>query len=66
MAFGCLNDNESPQHEREFRSSYLAPIFARQETKRDRSFRFEVATVGGIVLLSGAVVVAWKSSQPGN
>ncbi len=26
VAFGCLNDNESPQHEREFRSQYLAPI----------------------------------------
>jgi hypothetical protein len=65
-ALGCINDNESPQHEREFRSQYLAPIVARTTPKADpdRTNRFSVATLGGAVLLGGALVVAWNASQP--
>ena len=65
-AFGCLNDNESPQHEREFRSQYLAPLVARATKKADSdgSYVFRLATVGGAVLLGGAMVVAGNASRP--
>jgi hypothetical protein len=59
-ALACLNDNELPSHEREFRSQYLVPVASRsaRPEKRDGRRQFWFLTAGGTGLLSGAAAVA--------
>lgn len=65
-AVACLNDNELPSHEREFRSQYRGPEFARRAPTPapGRAPRLWLWTAGGTGLLAGAVVVAFSASRP--
>jgi hypothetical protein len=64
-AVACINDNELPSHEREFRSEYLvaaAPV--REPSVRTSRPRTELVTAAGAAMLASAVVLAWVGSRP--
>ena len=59
-AVACLNDNELPSHEREFRSQYLASHdFAPRPPDSDSPGHWFLM-YGGAVLLAGALTVAYR------
>jgi hypothetical protein len=61
-AMACINDNESPQHEREFRSDYsLAEMLSAEPPTAPLDNRYLVA--GGLMLLTGAFAVALSPQQ---
>jgi hypothetical protein len=61
-ALACINDNESPQHEREFRSQYLLAGSAPPEpASSPLDYRMYVAA--GMVLLIGASGIAFSRGQ---
>jgi hypothetical protein len=59
-AFACINDNELPSHEREFRSQYRDSLveYGRPPARSDGSRVFWLMTGGGVVLLAGGVGAA--------
>ncbi|APW61692.1 hypothetical protein [Paludisphaera borealis] len=59
-AAACMNDNESPTHEREFRSQYggLAWIPSGDEVAYHYRNRHNLLIAGGAALLGGGFVLA--------
>ena len=64
-ATACMNDNESPTHEREFRSQYgqFAGLHSTDEPASPRSVGSNVLLGGGAVLLVGAFALVAKRSR---
>jgi hypothetical protein len=64
-AVACINDNELPSHEREFRSEYLvAAAPARAPSGSQSRPRTEMVMASGAAMLASAVVLAWVGSRP--
>ena len=63
-ATACINDNESPSHEREFRSQYggLVHIPSQEESPR-RPAPLDLLMGGGVAMLAGSVVLIAKRSR---
>lgn len=63
-ATACINDNESPTHEREFRSQYggLVQIPSQDQSLR-RPARLDLLMGGGVAMLAGSVVLIAKRSR---
>ena len=56
-AMACINDNELPTHEREFRSQY-GELVSRPHSSSPRPLRHELVLGAGSGLLAGAFVLA--------
>ena len=56
-ALACLNDEETPTHEREFRSQYLL-VDGIRPPNPDRPIDERLLVGGGAVLLIGAIVIS--------
>jgi hypothetical protein len=59
-AAACINDNESPTHEREFRSQYgkLAGLLTMDQFAYQYRGRHDLLIGGGLALLAGAFALA--------
>ncbi len=64
-ACACINDNESPMHEREFRSQYgrLASLSSAAGSVSTYPLGHKLLAGGGAVLLIGAFSVATKRGR---
>ncbi len=64
-AQACLNDNESPAHEREFRSQYggLAGLPTMDEFAHENPVSFQLLIGSGTVLLVGGFALAMKRTR---
>ena len=58
-AAACINDNELPTHEREFRSQY-GGVASRPPDPSAGPVDSRLIAAGGVSLLAGAVVVATR------
>jgi hypothetical protein len=59
-ATACINDSESPLHEREFRSQYagLAGLPTVEQYAYEHAVRHNLLIGGGLVMLTGAFALA--------
>lgn len=67
IASGCINDEELQQHEREFRSQYLAPQMTSSEPPQRPGLTFQHIglRVAGVAMLGAALGAVWKHQRNG-